>query len=72
MATFYPTGGGSNVELDAITAVAGDIVKGKVSVDKEGEPITGALELSGDATEAYVYIGKTFYSTDPKTQKREP
>lgn len=60
---------GSSVDLDMITAVAGDIVKGKVSVDKNGEPITGTLALSGNATEAYVYNGKTFYSTDPKARK---
>lgn len=63
------SGGGSSVDLDVITTGAGDIVKGKVGVDKDGEPVTGTLALSGDATEAYVYNGKTFYSTDPKVKK---
>ena len=63
------SGGGGSVDLDVITAAAGDIVKGKVGVDKDGEPVTGTLALSGSATEAYVYSGKTFYSTDPKTRK---
>ncbi len=62
-------GGGSSVDLDVITTGAGDIVKGKVGVDKDGEPVTGTLALSGNATEAYVYNGKTFYSTDPKVKK---
>ncbi len=36
-------GGGSGADLDVITAGAGDVLAGKVTVDKEGNPITGTM-----------------------------
>jgi hypothetical protein len=62
------TGGGGGADLDVITAAAGDILTGKVTVDKEGDPLTGTLSLSGDAAVANVLSTKTFYSTDAKSK----
>lgn len=45
-----------------MTASAADVVKGKVIVGPNGEPITGTLELSGNAGVGDVLAGKTFYS----------
>ena len=58
---------GGGHDLDVITATAGDVVAGKVIVDKDGNPLTGTLALTGNAGAADVRNGKTFYSTDPKT-----
>ncbi len=66
-AIWLPGGGGAN--LDVITAEAGDIVKGMVAVDKEGEPVTGTLELTGNAQDGNVLSGKTYYNTDTKTKR---
>ena len=46
-AIWLPGGGGA--DLDVVTAAAGDVVKGKVIVDAEGNPLTGTLELTGNA-----------------------
>ncbi len=35
----------------------------------QDDPAAGTLELTGDATDAYVYPGKTYYSTDPKMKR---
>ena len=51
-----------------MTATASDVIKGKVIVGPDGEPITGTLELTGNASASDVVTGKTFYSTDPKTK----
>jgi|GEM_PF-1474354 len=40
-------GGGSGADLDVITAGAGDVLAGKVTVDKEGNPITGTMPANG-------------------------
>ena len=61
------SGGGSSVDLDVITAGAGDILAGKTGIDPEGEPLPGTLALTGNAQPQYVLEGQTFYSTDPKT-----
>ena len=60
--------GGSSVDLDVITATESQILKSFVSVDNEGEPITGTLELSGNATNEHVLAGETYYNTDPHTK----
>lgn len=60
--------GGGGADLDVITAGAGDIISGKVIVGPDGEPLTGTLALSGDATAANVLSGKTFYNTDAKSK----
>lgn len=61
------SGGGSNVDLDVITAEAGDILAGKTGIDPEGDPLPGTLALTGNAQPQYVLEGQTFYSIDPKT-----
>lgn len=60
--------GGSSVDLDVITATESQILKSFVSVDNEGEPITGTLELTGNATNEHVLAGETYYNTDPHTK----
>ena len=62
------TGGGGGGDLDVITAEADDILSGKVIVDKDGNPLTGTLTLSGDAGAGDVLSGKTFYTTNPKSK----
>ena len=36
-------GGGNNVDLDIITAAASDVLKGKVIIGPDGEPLTGTI-----------------------------
>ena len=40
--------GGGGADLDVITAAAGDILDGKVIVDKEGNPLTGSMVDRGN------------------------
>ena len=68
MGRILMTGGGGGADLDVITAEADDILSGKVIVDKDGNPLTGTLTLSGDAGAGDVLSGKTFYTTNPKSQ----
>lgn len=44
--------GGSSVDLDVITASASDILAGKVTVDVEGEAVTGTMTNNGAVTKA--------------------
>ena len=60
---------GGGHDLDVITATAGDVVAGKVIVDKDGNPLTGTLALTGNAGAADVRRGKTFYNTNPKSKQ---
>ena len=61
-------GGGGGIDLDVVTALAGDVLSGKVIVGPDGEPLTGTLALSGNAAVGDVLSGKTFYSADAKTK----
>lgn len=36
-------GGGNNIDLDVITAAASDILKGKIGIGPDGEPLTGTI-----------------------------
>ena len=69
MGRILMTGGGGGADLDVITAEADDILSGKVIVDKDGNPLTGTLTLSGDAGAGDVLSGKTFYTTNPKSNQ---
>lgn len=69
MGNILITGFGSAVDLDVVTAEAGDIVAGKVIVDKNGNPLTGTLTLTGNVGTGDVRRGKTFYSTNPKSKQ---
>ena len=40
-------GGGGGIDLDVVTAAAGDILSGKVIVGADGEPITGEMPNRG-------------------------
>ena len=44
MSRIWLPGGAGGADLDVITAGAGDVLSGKVIVDKEGEPLTGMLQ----------------------------
>ena len=52
-----------------MTATAADVIKGKVIVGPDGEPITGTLELTGNASDGNVLKNKTYYNTDAKTKR---
>lgn len=69
MGRIWMPGGGGGVDLDVVTAAAGDILKGKVIVGPDGEPLTGVLELTGNAADSQVLAGKTYYNTDAKTKR---
>lgn len=69
MGRIWMPGGGGGTDLDVVTALADDVIQGKVIVGPDGEPLTGTLALSGDAGDSMVLSRKTYYNTDPK-QKR--
>lgn len=69
MGRIWMPGGGGGVDLDVITAASGDVLKGKVIVGPDGEPLTGVLELTGNAADSQVLAGKTYYNTDAKTKR---
>ncbi len=69
MSRIWMPGGGGGVDLDVVTALAGDVLKGKVIVGPDGEPLTGVLELTGNAADSQVLAGKTYYNTDAKTKR---
>ena len=43
MGRIWMPGGGGGADLDVITASAGDVTAGKVIVNSDGEPVTGAM-----------------------------
>lgn len=47
MSKIWIPGGGSGVDLDVITAEAGDVLASKVIVDKEGNPLVGTMPNNG-------------------------
>lgn len=67
MGIWLPGGGGA--DLDVVTAGAGDVLAGKVIVGPDGEPLTGTLALSGNASDGQVLSGQTYYNTDAKTKR---
>lgn len=69
MGKVWMPGGGGGIDLDAVTAGKPDVLAGKVIVDKDGEPLTGTLALSGDASNDQVLAGRSYYSTDPKNKQ---
>ena len=69
MGTILMPGGGGGIDLDVVTAAAGDVLNGKVIVGADGEPLTGTLALTGNAGTGDVLSGKTFYNADAKTKR---
>lgn len=69
MGKIWMPGGGGGTDLDVITAAAGDVLKGKVIVDADGNPLTGTLELTGNARTGDVLAGKTFYNNNAKSKQ---
>ena len=47
MGKIWMPGGGGGGDLDVITAVAPDVLNGKVIVDKDGNPLTGTMPNQG-------------------------
>ena len=52
MGKVYISSGGGGIDLDVVTAAAGDILAGKVIVGPDGEPLTGTLPNRGQAQNA--------------------
>lgn len=69
MGKIWMPGGGGGADLDVITAGAGDVLAGKVIVDKDGEPLDGTLGLSGTAADSQVLASQTYYNTDAKNKR---
>ena len=62
--------GSGGVDTDDVSATAADVIKGKTAgVFGHDEPVTGTLELSGNAGAGEVLTGKTFYTTNPKSKQ---
>lgn len=49
--------GGSGVDLDVITAAAGDVLAGKVIVDKDGNPLAGTMVDRGNWSSSELAAG---------------
>jgi len=45
MSRIWMPGGAGGADVDVVTAGAGDVLKGKVIVGPDGEPLTGTLAL---------------------------
>ena len=66
-----PGGGdGSGISSSDLTAIAGDVIKGKTYMgsDTDDGIGTGTLELTGNAQASDVVAGKTFYVLNPKSK----
>ncbi len=59
MGKIWMPGGGGGADLDVITAGAGDVLAGKVIVDKEGELLTGTMPNRG-ASGGLLQAGQTY------------
>jgi len=70
MGKIWMPGGGGGADLDVITVSdPSDVLAGKVIVDKNGNPLTGTLALSGNVSDAQVLYGQTYYNSDPKIKR---
>lgn len=57
MGRIWMPGGGGGADLDAITAGAGDVLAGKVIVDKDGNPLTGTMPDRGAVNQSLAING---------------
>lgn len=57
MGRIWMPGGGGGADLDAITAGAGDVLAGKVIVDKDGNPLTGTMPNRGAVNQSLAING---------------
>lgn len=72
MGKIWMPGGGGGADLDVITAGAGDVLAGKVTVDKDGNPLPGTMPNRGSGYQSpasglnekglYYYIEPGYYS----------
>ncbi|MGL6219964.1 MAG: hypothetical protein ACRC36_18120 [Lacrimispora sphenoides] len=75
MGKIWMPGGGGGADLDVITAGAGDVLAGKVTVDKDGNPLPGTMTYRGTGYHGvgvglntqglYYYIGPGYYYENP-------
>lgn len=63
--------GGGSADSDELTANRSHVLSGYTAIthDSDGEPVTGTLALTGNATDICVLAGNTYYSTDAKTKR---
>ncbi|RFZ77310.1 hypothetical protein DS742_19155 [Lacrimispora amygdalina] len=71
MGKIWMPGGGGGADLDVVTAGTEDVLAGKVTVDKDGEPAIGTMPKRGSAVHGsgtglnqqglYYYIPKGYY-----------
>ena len=57
MGRIWMPGGGGGADLDAITAGAGDVLAGKVIVNKDGNPLTGTMPNRGAVSHSLAING---------------
>ena len=70
MAVRTNASGGGGLDTDELTALAGDVLKGKTAgVKGSDDPVAGTLELTGSAADSQVLAGQTYYNTDPKVKR---
>lgn len=62
----YSVGGGApGINPNSLTALPGDVAKGKVAGVKDNyDPVMGTLELTGNAVANHVLAGETFYNNN--------
>lgn len=63
-------GGAGGIDPDELNATTGDVIKGKkFGGSGSDEPLTGTLELTGNAADSQVLKGATYYNTDAKSKR---
>ena len=64
--------GGAGTGSDECTATRAEVLKGYTAITSasDDEVVEGTLELTGDAADSQVLVGKTYYSTDPKNKRK--
>ncbi len=63
--------GGAGAGSDECTSTSAEVLKGftAITVDSHDEVVEGTLELTGDAADSQVLIGKSYYNTNPKNKR---
>lgn len=63
--------GGAAAGSEECTATRAELLKGYTAItnDSDDEMEEGTLELTGDAADSQVLVGKTYYNTNPKNKR---
>lgn len=66
-----PASGGVGAGSDECTATRIEVLKGYTAItgDSDDEVVSGTLELTGDAADSQVLIGKSYYNINPKNKR---